>query len=139
MYIETILGIMVFAILNLHKHFFCSRLFQIRLNSINDTKQSVFSNKYCIKISTTNLYQIIKKLLQIHQESRWVSFNKFKICVRIHYTVPKEIDFPRYNMKCSRENVILRGIFPVVKRFPLHFMLYRENWDYFSNSVALSI
>ena len=24
-------------------------------------------------------------------------------------TVPKEIDFPRYNMKCSRENVILRG------------------------------
>ena len=27
-----------------------------------------------------------------------------------HYTVPKEFDFPRYNMKCSWENVILNGI-----------------------------
>ena len=26
---------------------------------------------------------------------------------------PKVIDFPRYNMKCSGENVILRGIFHV--------------------------
>ena len=32
-------------------------------------------------------------------------------------TVPKVIDFPRYNMKCSRESVILRGIFHVVSRF----------------------
>ena len=37
-----------------------------------------------------------------------------------HYTVPKVIDFPRYNMKCSEENVILRGIFHVVSGFPLH-------------------
>ena len=51
------------------------------------------------------------------------------------YTVPKEIDFPRYNMKCSGENFILRGIFHVVSCFPLHFMLYRENLDYFSASV----
>ena len=27
------------------------------------------------------------------------------------YTVRKIIDFPRYNMKCSGENVILHGIF----------------------------
>ena len=43
---------------------------------------------------------------------------------------------PRYNMKCSRENVILRGIFNVVSGFPLHFMLYRENLDCFSNSAC---
>ena len=41
------------------------------------------------------------------------------------YTVRKEIDFPRYNMKCSGENMMLRRIFHVVPRFPLHFMLYR--------------
>ena len=44
---------------------------------------------------------------------------------------------PRYNMKCSRENVILRGIFNVVSGFPLHFMLYRENLDCFSNRVRV--
>ena len=38
-------------------------------------------------------------------------------------------------MKCSGENVILRGIFHVVSCFPLHFMLYRENLNYFSYSV----
>ena len=37
-------------------------------------------------------------------------------------------------MKCSGENVILRGIFHVVSRFPLHFMFYRGNFDFFSNS-----
>ena len=50
-------------------------------------------------------------------------------------TVPKEIDFPPYNMKCSGGNVILRRIFHVVSCFPLHFMLYRRNLDCFSNSV----
>ena len=52
------------------------------------------------------------------------------------YTVPKEIDFPRYTMKCSGENVILRGIFHVVSCFPLHFMLYCGNLDCFSNRVS---
>ena len=50
-------------------------------------------------------------------------------------TVPKVIDFPRYNKKCSWENVILRGIFQVlfvvctvlcIITFSLLFMLYRE-------------
>ena len=41
----------------------------------------------------------------------------------IQYTVPKEIVFPRYNMKCSWENVILRGIYYVVSRFSLHVIL----------------
>ena len=43
------------------------------------------------------------------------------------------------NMKCRGENVILRVIHSsctVVSRFPLHFMFYRGNLDYFSNSVA---
>ena len=39
-------------------------------------------------------------------------------------------------MKCSGENVILRGIVHVVSGFPLHFMLYRGNLDCFSNRVA---
>ena len=52
-----------------------------------------------------------------------------------YYTVPKEINFPWYNMKCCGENLILRGIFHVVSYFPLHFMLYRGNLDYFLHSV----
>ena len=54
----------------------------------------------------------------------------------ILYTVQKEIDFPRNNMKCSRENVILCIIFHAVSCFPQHFMLYRGNLDCFSNSVC---
>ena len=53
------------------------------------------------------------------------------------HTVPKVIDFPRYNMKCSGENVILHGIFHVVSSFPLLFMLYRGYLDCLSNSVSL--
>ena len=58
----------------------------------------------------------------------------FVDCSCMH-TVPKVIDFPRYNMKCSGENVILHGIVHVVSGFPPHFMLYRGNLDCFSNSV----
>ena len=36
------------------------------------------------------------------------------ISIDLLYTAPKAIDFPRYNMKCSGEKVILRGIFHVV-------------------------
>ena len=54
------------------------------------------------------------------------------------YTVPKDINFPRYNMKCSGENVILRGIVHVVSCFPLHFMLYHGNLDYFSDSDCIN-
>ena len=43
--------------------------------------------------------------------------------------------FSLYNMKCSGENVLLRGIFHIVSRFPLHFMLYRGHLDYFLNSA----
>ena len=52
------------------------------------------------------------------------------------FTVPKKIDFPRYNMKCSGENVILRGIFHVISCFPLHFMLYHGNFACFSSRVV---
>ena len=40
-------------------------------------------------------------------------------------------------MKCSGENVILRGIVHAVSGFPLHFMFYRGNLDCFSNRVVL--
>ena len=59
----------------------------------------------------------------------------------LHCTVPKEIYFPWYNMKRSRENLTvslhdgLRGIVHMVSCFPLHFMLCRGNLDYFSGSV----
>ena len=52
-------------------------------------------------------------------------------------TIPTEIDFPRYNMKCSGDNLIQREIVHVVSCFPLHFMLYRGYLDYFSDSVCL--
>ena len=51
----------------------------------------------------------------------------------------KKINFPRYNMNCRWENVILSGIFYVVICFLLHFMLYSGNLDYFSDSVLSRI
>ena len=71
----------------------------------------------------------------------WASYS---VCVQmsditVYYTVPKEIHFPRYNMKCSGDNVILRGIVNVVSGFHPHFMFYRGNLDCFSNRVALNV
>ena len=82
-----------------------------------------------------------KKLL--FQQLKYVFF-KVEICTYVifnfadtvwAYTVPEAIDILRYNMKCSGENVILRGIVHVVSGFPLHFMFYRGNFDCFSNRV----
>ena len=53
-----------------------------------------------------------------------------------HYTVPKVIDFLRYNTKCSGENEILFGIFRVVSRFLLHFVVYFGNLDYVLDIVG---
>ena len=50
-------------------------------------------------------------------------------------TVPKVIDFPRYNTKCRGENEILRGIFHIVSRFPLYFVLYIGNLNYFLDNM----
>ena len=48
------------------------------------------------------------------------------------YTVPKIIDFPRYNKKnVARKTLYYFGIFRVVSRFPLHSVLYLGNVDYF--------
>ena len=44
------------------------------------------------------------------------------------YTVPKEIDFPRYSTKCSGENEILRGIFRVAPRFLYISCYISEIW-----------
>ena len=48
------------------------------------------------------------------------------------HTVPKVIDFPRYNMKCSGGNEILSHS---VSRVPLHFMRYRGNLEFFLDSA----
>ena len=53
-----------------------------------------------------------------------------------NHTVPKVIDFPLYNMKCSGENEILRGIFRVLSSFPLHSVLYLGNLYYFLNRAG---
>ena len=42
--------------------------------------------------------------------------------------VPQEIYFPRYNMKCSEENVILRGIVHVVSCFHCISWYIAEIW-----------
>ena len=55
------------------------------------------------------------------------------------YPIPKEIHFPRCNMKCSGESVILRKIVHFVVCFPLHFMVYRRNFDYFSDRVGTAL
>ena len=52
------------------------------------------------------------------------------------YTVTKVNDFPRYNTKCSGENEILLGIFRVVSRFAVYFVLYLENCNCFLDSVS---
>ena len=48
----------------------------------------------------------------------------------LHYV----FDFSRYNIKCSGDTK--QNIY-VVFRFPLHFMFYRENLDYFLDSVCV--
>ena len=63
-----------------------------------------------------------------------------KILASIQYTLyQRKSIFPDYNMKCSAENVILRGIFHVVSCFPLHFLWYRGNLGYLSSSVCLRL
>ena len=76
-------------------------------------------------------------LSMLRQIVLWPKFQNITLecCTFARYTAPKEIDFPRYSMKCSGENVILRGIFHVLSRFSLHFMLYRGNLDCFYNRV----
>ena len=50
--------------------------------------------------------------------SRLVGYTGYRgnifLCAKKKHTVPKEIHFSRYHMKCSGENVILRGIVHVV-------------------------
>ena len=55
------------------------------------------------------------------------------------YNVPKVIDFPRINTKCSVENEILCRIFRVLSRFPLHFVLYLGYFNYFLDSFNSKI
>ena len=53
-------------------------------------------------------------------------FVQYSIKKKSAYTVLKEIDFPRYNMKCSGEDVILRGIFHVVHVYTTFHVISRK-------------
>ena len=59
---------------------------------------------------------------------QYICMHGYRFNLLLLYTVPKVIDFPRYNMKCSGENVILRGIVHVVSGFPLHSCYIAEIW-----------
>ena len=52
-------------------------------------------------------------LSMLRQIVLWPKFQNITLecCTFVRYTVPKEIDFPRYSMKCSGENVILAEYF----------------------------
>ena len=52
-----------------------------------------------------------------------------------HYTVPKEIDFPQHNIKCSGENVTLHGIFHLRSCFPLLSCYIAEIWITFRTVI----
>ena len=69
----------------------------------------------------------------------FIKFHEREMTKHAYVTVPKVIHKPRYNMKCSGDNVILRGIVHVVSGFHPHFMFYRGNLDCFSNRVALNV
>ena len=63
----------------------------------------------------------------------WIRVVIWVGCVSCSVVVWCAQNFPRYtlysNMKYNVENEILSGIFHVVSRFPLHFVLYLGNCD----------
>ena len=73
-------------------------------------------------VGTSLSYAITEQIREngINVKLREMALKKY--ITHLPCTVPKIIDFPRYNMKCIGENVILRGIVHVVSGFPLHFM-----------------
>ena len=113
-----------------------------RLKKITLYFLSSCSIRYCI---LTSGYWLLPGLRGARLESveygivgRWVLPvpGVSQTCASQTYTVPKVIDFPRYNMKWMGGNEILRGIVHVVPRFPLHFMLYRGNFDFLSTAYV---
>ena len=54
-------------------------------------------------------------------------------------TVPKVIDFPRYNMKCSGDNVDTTRNISCSISFSSTFHVYRGNLDYFMDSVLAKV
>ena len=96
--------------------------------SITDTSKSLFFCKYelffysegprrCSRPVPIRLFKIsgAGKMNFIQSNTDLQNWSiKYKCFFTVYsYTVPKEIDFPRFNMKCRGENVILRGIFHV--------------------------
>ena len=94
------------------------------------------NKKKCYTCFVTLSLQLFEmETLHYRYDTAHVLENIWNKTTFLTYTVTKVINFPRYNMKCCGENVILRGIVHAVSGFPLHFMLYRRNLDCFSNMV----
>ena len=106
----------------------------MQLQSYYDEKIFSPANRSILTAAIKNCYKRIVSLVYCTNKAILTTYCIVALTY-ILYTVPKVIDFPRYNMKCNEENVILRGIFQVVSGFPLHFMLYRGTLDCFSNTV----
>ena len=114
---------------NLAQHGKCSNFFLQK--SLPPSEQSC-DNLAVISFAIATMQQTLGSVICNIMFSNNVTMSK----PTTHHTVPKKIDFPRYNITRSRENVILRRMFHVVSCFPLHFMLYRENLDCFFNSAC---
>ena len=111
------------------RQFFSFATKTTRLRNRTSVSRFFFKSRSLNGVATTNKFimQKTKNLWPEHIVAVLLR-NAIKSLTLWHlaYTVPKEIDFPRYDMKCSGENMILRGIFHEVS---LHFMLYSGNLD----------
>ena len=117
-------------------HFVHKKYFKkCRILTWKQCKYIVFSEQNQAILKSTGTLAIFV-YCTVSSTKNWFTVQYTYIAVYTDVTVPKVNDFPPYNMKCSGGNLILRGIFHVVKHFPLHFMLYRRNLDYFSNRVG---
>ena len=74
---------------------------------------------------------------RLHYRSLYTHLPASQVSPASH-TVPKVLNFLRYNMTYSGAKVILRGLVHVVSCFPLHFILYHRNLNCFSNSACLT-
>ena len=113
------------------KEYYTLYLTHCTLYTIHYTLYLTHCTLYTIHYTYCTLYLTYCTLYTIHYtywtlyltycKSLYATTVRILSYTRIH--CPKGYPLPRYNMKCSRENVILRGIFHLVSRF-LYFSCY---------------
>ena len=83
-------------------------------------------NKFSYSENKVSIFMNFKMFSSWILKSQQYSYcTQYTVHCTVQYTVPKVIDFTRYNKKCSGGNVILHGIFHVVSRF-----LYISCYEY---------